>query len=141
MSDQLPAPYGSLNQPVNATSTQLKVNTSPSQGAVLATPTVFPFVIVVGSERMEVQSIQGSTWTVLRAQGNTQGSNHSGGALVMSTPLPVLTSTAPSTLADGVTVISPSPYNVGDQAQMCVVTTDTANPTIIDIGDGWVLGR
>jgi hypothetical protein len=58
----------------------------------------------------------------------------------MSNPLPLLTSIAPSILANGQPV-TPSPYTIGDQAQVCVISTATTNPTLIDIGDAWSLGR
>jgi hypothetical protein len=130
----LPAPYGVLSNNANLSTGTIKVNTSP-QNAVLPTPTP-EFDIVIGTERMRVKAIQGSTWTVDRQTGLTTPSTHPAGAKVMSTPLPLLPA--------GV----PAPYIEGKQAQMCVVgsptpVTPATNPpmwstTIIDLSDGWV---
>jgi hypothetical protein len=156
----LPQPYGVVSTSANQNTLTIKVNTSP-QNAVLPTPTSFPFDIVIGTERMSVTGIQGSTWTVdgnpTRAKGGTSPSSHPAGAKVMSTPLPLLPTTTPfqATLADGVTPVTFPPnkgYLPGNQAQMCIVGAPTpvppANPsdpptgewstTIIDIGDGWI---
>jgi hypothetical protein len=159
-SGQLPAPYGSLSQVATASATQIKVNTSAPAGAVLPVPQV-PFPIIIGSERMRVDSIQGTTWLVTRvsvdvtATGNTEQVRHPAGALVMSTPLPLLStsaSVAATFMANGVVVTHdpplPSPYVVYDQAQMCIVPgypiAQDFDPTttwlirFLDIGDGWV---
>jgi hypothetical protein len=160
ISDQLPAPYGALSQVASATATQIKVSTSPPSGAVLPVPPV-PFSIIIGRERMRVDAIQGTTWTVTRnfnganaeVVGNTDPVKHSAGAKVMSTPLPLLDAdhVAATFVQNGVTVTFdppvPSPYAINDQAQMCIVPgwpvaiDDPATPWSIkffDIGDGWV---
>lgn len=147
LSGQLPAPYGVLQQSASATDTQLKVNTSPQRGAVLPQPTTFPTPIVIGSERMNLLAIGGSTWTVERAQGNTAADTHSPGSSVMSTPLSLLLNPpATGTLANGQTVTSP--YALNDVARMCIVAgSPFANgdgsytSTFIDINDGWVTIR
>jgi len=84
-----------------------------------------PFPIVIGTERMDVRGIAGSTWTVARHQGNTTAAAHSTSDPVMSTPLPLLPIVA-------------KPYTSAEQAQMCVVSVSGNSVTLIDIGDGWV---
>ena len=152
----LPAPYGVLSNNVSANATQIKVNTSP-QNVVLPTPSG-EFDIVIGGERMHVVSVQGSTWNVLRRQGGTglPATGYQAGKRVMSTPLPILSTTDAATLADRTSVTPPvgrttpypydlPPLGVGLQAQMCIVgspvldqETNTWSSTIIDIIDGWV---
>jgi hypothetical protein len=151
----LPAPYGVLSANANINANTIKVNTSP-QNAVLPTPST-PFDIVIGTERMRVTVVQGTTWTVTRPTGGTSGAPHSSGSKVMSTPLPLLPDapvppTAPfkATLADGTVLDAPTysaapfPYTFGKQAQMCVVGTPSPNgdgtysTTIMDLSDGWV---
>jgi hypothetical protein len=150
----MPTPYGSLSQPVDAslTSTQLKVNTSPNKGGVLPVPPT-PCPITIGTERMQVMAISGTTWTVARGQGKADNSDagpHAAGALVVSTPLPLLADISPSTLADGTTVVDPSPYHLNDQAQVCILAAPAPVPdsdpaqwtvNIIDIGDAWGVPR
>jgi len=144
----LPKPYGVVSNSANSNTTRIKVDTS-SPNAVLPTPAA-PFDIVIGTERMRVTSVQNSNWTVVRATGNTSADSHPTGAKVMSTPLPLLPTTAfQATLADG-TLVNPAPfpYVTGQQAQMCIASGPTpvvpaTNPptwstTIIDIGDAWV---
>jgi hypothetical protein len=152
----LPAPYGALSANANINTSTIKVNTSP-QNAVLPTPSATPFDIVIGTERMQVTAIQGTTWTVTRPTGGTPASSHSSGSKVMSTPLPLLPDapippTAPfkATLADGTVLDAPTyaaaplPYAFGKQAQMCIVGSPSLNSDgtystkIIDQSDGWV---
>jgi len=146
----LPQPYGVLSNNANLNTTTIKVNTSP-QNAVLPTPTPPPpFDIVIGTERMQVTLVQGSTWTVVRSTGGTSASTHSATAKVMSTPLPLLppdTVFFQATLADGTLLNpAPSPYTSGKQAQMCIVGSptplgtipETWSTTIMDFSDGWV---
>ena len=141
----LPAPYGSLNSPLSAPSTTVKISTSTGSFPSL------PFPIVIGTERMQVIAFSSNGWTVA---SRPNGVSHPKNALVMSTPLPQLTGPITTTLADGITVIPPhdasnpasSPYQVGMQAQICKVmsrTTDTNVPFVeyIDIGDAWGLGK
>src|SRR4029079_19079333 len=71
----LPAPYGVLSANANINANTIKVNTSP-QNAVLPTPST-PFDIVIGTERMRVTVVQGTTWTVTRPTGGTSGAPHS----------------------------------------------------------------
>jgi hypothetical protein len=153
LSGQLPAPYGSLSQSVTATADRIRVDTSTPAGSVIPVPVPFaPFPIVIGAERMEVTGIQNANWSVTR----TSGVRHPAGALVMSTPLPVLNNTDDlnATLADDSPVTNiPPPYLVGDQAQACIVGSPllipgdpNAEPPIpdtwllkfLDIGDAWV---
>lgn len=145
--DPLPRPFGILTTSANQNTTSLKVNTSP-QNAVLPTPAA-PFDIVIGTERMRVTNVQGTTWTVdgtPRAKGGTSASSHPAGAKVMSTPLPLLPASGiQATLADGTPLTpAPSPYAFGNQAQMCIVGDPIDNhdgtwsTTVIDLSDGFV---
>jgi len=131
----LPAPYGTLTAAINdTTQTSITVNAT-------ATLPGTPFPIVIGTERMQVSAVSGSTWTVARGQGGTTAATHFANAPVMSTPLPLI----PNDLA------FIAPYAVGAQAQMCIASRGwvssgldpSGNPvveyftTVIDIGDGW----
>jgi hypothetical protein len=118
-----------------------------------------PFDIVIGTERLTVTDVvsddgpggdlsdpddadeaagaeEGSeqeTWTVTRAVLGTTAAAHSGGVLVMSTPLPPITVALPPG----------SPYTAGTQALMCIADRFSEGSghatTIIDIGgDGGV---
>jgi len=147
----LPAPYGNLQQNIGASDTQIRVTVPPSPLPTYGNPPVayptstFPaagaFPIVIGTERMLVSAISGTsspyTLTVTRGNGATPPAPHNVADYVMSTPLPV----DPGT-------------NV--QVPMCIVNNGWmsagANPvtgipqvrwftTVFDIGDGWVLGR
>jgi hypothetical protein len=137
----LPTPYGTLTSDVLATDTTIRVNTtipSGSQGAV-AHPGV-PFDILVGpepnAERMTV-TVQGGPpgneiWRVTRGVANVgPATSHPQGALAMSEPLPIMTSTQG---IDG-------QYAAGNQAQMCIksqeVVTGGHRTTYIAIGDPW----
>jgi len=140
----LPQPYGVLSQNANQNTTSIKVNTSP-QNAVLPTPAA-PFDIVIGTERMRVTAISGTTWTVVRNTGGTPAASHSSGAKVMSTPLPLLPDGGfQAALADDTLLTpAPSPYTYGYQARMCIVGSPLDNgdgtwsTTIMDFSDGWV---
>jgi hypothetical protein len=146
--DPLPRPYGVLSNNANQNTATLKVNTSP-QNAVLPTPAV-PFDIVIGTERMQVTDVQGSTWTVVRPTGLTTAATHPAGAKLMSTPLPLLPDSGfAARVFDGTvggTLLSPAPfpYAFGGQARMCIVGSPldngdgTTSWTIMDLSDGWV---
>jgi hypothetical protein len=133
MPNNLPAPYGTLAQDVNSSKNKIQVN-------VTSAPTIpVPFPIVIGTERMLVTNTGTNNWSVQRGQGGTHPAPHSATARIMSTPLPLLT--GPFTTAQ-----NHAGYIVGYQAQMCITSP---NPTswpsltydIIDIGDGWGLGK
>jgi hypothetical protein len=145
LSAVLPTPYGSLSAAVKSlTDKNLKVDTS---GGALLLPTPFPsggFPIVIGTERMQVTAISGSTgtWTVVRATGGTTAATHAIGSPVTSSPLPILPGVSPFDSTSLPT--PPAPYSAGNQAQLCVagMGTDSGFPFIkyFDIGDGWVGG-
>jgi len=136
----LPAPYGKLSANLKANDKSFKIDTSQ---AVVQPPNPLPvngFPIVIGTERMQVTKITTNTWTVTRGQGGTGAQPHSQNDQVMSTPLPLLAANAPA------------PYQTNPpgqqlQAQMCVAqqSAPTAGGItsvwMIDIGDGWTLGR
>jgi hypothetical protein len=142
LSAQLPAPIATLDTSISKTASQMKVT------PVGTVPTV-PFDVVMGTERMTVTSTQGGgPWRITRGVGGTNAAGHSAGAFVMSTPLPIFLTTPVSTLANG-SVVAPasSPYQVGDQAQVCKTgdtvhntTDDTYTTPLIDIGDAYVRG-
>jgi hypothetical protein len=141
----LPAPYGTL------------VSDNGSDIIVSVTAPSLPsgqFPILVESERMEVQAVTATQTTgvydfaVLRHQGNTTQVTHTGTNIsVMSTPLPII--------PNDPTVSLPTPYQVGDQARMCVaehswipVGQDGSGnllvqyfTTVFDTGDGFVTIR
>ena len=135
LSPGLPAPYGTLTAAINdTTQTSITVNAT-------ATLPGTPFPIVIGTERLQVSAVSGSTWTVARGQGGTTAATHFANAPVMSTPLPLIPND-PAFIA---------PYAVGAQAHMCIASRGwvssgldaSGNPvveyftTVIDIGDGW----
>ena len=88
---------------------------------------------------------------VSRQSGGTPLEQHDLGALVMSSPLPLLITPSGGWTADQVA----AGYAAGLQAQMCVLETGWASggsdvsglplvydfATVIDIGDGWVLPK
>ena len=132
----LPAPLGKLTANIDGLSTTLKAAFTPPRPS-------FPFPIVVGTERMNVTGPGPNvfSWVVQRGALLTAPASHLQGAFMMSTPLPAIPAGAPS------------PYVVGGQAQMCVVDGTVEyhqgeggpvfrySKQVIDIGDGWVLGR
>lgn len=135
LSQNLPAPYGSLVAGITATSTQIQVDTSTPSTGRIAVPKKPPFPIVIGTERMLVTKAPGNNiWTVVRAQGGISPAMHQATNFVMSTPLPLLPAGAAT------------PYTPGFQAQMCVAAPPTLNSggfwttLFIDIGDGYVKG-
>jgi len=79
----------------------------------------------------KVQTSNG-TLTVTRHVGGTSATAHDAGDDVMSTPLPLLNGYS---FTQAQTQVG---YANGRQAQMCIVTGDTASTTVIDIGDGWI---
>jgi hypothetical protein len=101
---------------------------------------------VIGTERMMVQSVSGTTFTLVtgsRGAGGTTAAAHGTGAPVMSTPLPIDNNPymAPPAPAN-----TPNPY-LGKQAQMCIQMEGFMSyspgmvqfmTNIFDIGDGWV---
>lgn len=138
-STNLPSPYGTLNNSISKTATQIKVNAT-------RTPPATPFDMVIGLERMTVTSIQGGgPWRVTRAVGGTAGANHPASAFAMSTPLPILQTTPAAVLGNGTVVpAASSPYQAGEQAQVCKLqdTIDNGDGTwttpLIDIGDAYM---
>jgi hypothetical protein len=138
LSPNLPAPYGTLATAggINASATTFTVSTT----AVLPSGVKFP--IVIGTERMQVESVSGAaspyTLNVTRGTGGTAADSHAFGDRVMSTPLPIYPATD---------LVYPN-----KQARVCVVEhgftaagTDADGTglvgyftTVIDIGDGWV---
>ena len=142
-----PQSYGTLSASVKTNDKFIYVDTSSGQVTV---PSPFPsggFPIIVGTERMQVTKINTNKWTVSRAQGGTSPTAPGVGAPVMSTPLPLLTSAQFSTDSATKNAQLAAGYFVGQQAQMCrtAISHDNGNGTwstwIMDIGDGWVLGR
>jgi hypothetical protein len=144
----LPAPYGTLSAAIGTSTGPISI-TAMSGGAVLPT-TTSTFPIVIGTERMTIQydATLGTFAMLTRGEGGTGPAvTHAAGALVMSTPLPLIPNIAPFN-AFGPT----SPYFPGNQAQMCVLeygwqsggVNANGEPlvfdfaTVIDIGDGWV---
>lgn len=132
MPNNLPAPYGTLAQDVNANKTKIQV-------AVMTAPSMsLPFPIVIGTERMQVTAIGTNFWTVQRGQGGTSAAPHTAGSYVMSTARPLLT--GPFDLAQ-----SSAGYVVGNEAHGCVASPDpslwpSATYDVIDIGDIWSKG-
>ncbi len=137
LSNNLPAPYASLNADLTSNANKLKVTLS--QGVTYA-PLVasLPFPIVLGVERLQVTAINTSSgqWTVDRGTGGTNRSQHFAGDLVMSTPLPILPGTdlfgAPLPSVNGT-----ANYTNGKHAQMCIFQ-DSGVLWFIDIGDGYI---
>jgi hypothetical protein len=116
-SESLPATLTTLSVPLSNAGGSGQTMTVTSTPAGLTAP----FAVVVGTERMLVTAISGNSWTVNR--GDTQGTavaGHSAGALVMSTPLPLLTSWAVSTVGTLPVGVTSNPYVAGKPAHMCV---------------------
>jgi hypothetical protein len=142
-----PKSYGALTASVKTSDKFIYVDTSTGQVAV---PSPFPsngFPIVVGTERMQVTKINTNKWTVSRAQGGTSPTTPGIGAPVMNTPLPLLADAQFSTDTGTRNAQLAAGYFVGQQAQMCraALSHDNQDGTwstwVMDIGDGWVLGR
>jgi len=177
VSTDLPAPYGMLDADVAAsargTTSTITVDVPPIApggyptsafpppgDSTLATPTLAPFPIVIGTERMRVITLAQAdtshyTLTVVRGDGGTQPAAHlridasnmtiynpTGQTYVMSTPLPI--------------DANPASPNFNVQVPMCVINqgwmATSSNPvtgiprvryftTVYDIGDGWVTFR
>jgi len=142
LSSLRPMQYAALSADINNSVTGFTVTiTGP------ATVPAAPFPIVVGTERMQVNSTgtDGLTWTVTRG---TQGgplptaTSHTAGAKVMSTPLPI----APA----GYVSVSDPPGGTdwsGRVTPMCIwdeVWTSVGaglvhkTTSVFDIGDGWM---
>jgi hypothetical protein len=146
----LPRPYGSVkpNGGINSSSTTLKVDTSTG---TVAAPTAPPsFDIIVGGpnfERMTVLSTGSgnSGWTVTRGVGGTTGVSHPQGAMVMTTPLPIMpANNGGCTDYQNGSITCPPKYGSTYQAQMClpVAVPNTAvgfpgDVWFLDIGDAW----
>ena len=140
----LPAPYATLQSNISATQLSFNVVVPPTvptytdsndhttKNYPTATVPPVPFWVVVGTERMLITGVSGSTWSVTTR--GTNAAEHDAPAYVMSTPLPI----------DPVTQL---------QVPMCVVNHGWMaagfNPvtgvaqiryftTVFDIGDGWV---
>ncbi len=168
LSGKLPAPYGTLSAAidVNATSiTIIGVAAVPVTGAPAVPATPFPIVIPsqvnpIKTERLTATVLTSQspatsagyagtytlTYTVTRG-GATEGfsalTSHAAGAMVVSTPLPIIPNDATS---------FPPPYTVLRQANMCIAehgwnafaigasgnTQLLYFTTVIDLGDGWV---
>ena len=121
-----PVPYGVLQTRLDAISTTVKVDTGGAPP-----PTTIPeggFPIVIGGERMQVIAIASNGWTV---EARSSGVSHPKYALVMSSPLPLLTAA----------VVVP-PYEVGKPAQVCGASggpdADLTSTKFIDNSDAWV---
>jgi len=173
-STELPAPYGMLDADVaisgSGTTSTITVDVPPIAPAgyptstfpppgdsTLATPTLAPFPIVIGTERMKVIKLAQTDashymLTVVRGDGGTQPAAHvkidasnttiynpTGQSYVMSTPLPIDS--------------NPASPNFNMQVPVCVVNhgwmAAGPNPvtgipqvryftTVYDIGDAWV---
>ena len=147
LTQDLPAPYGTLDTAIVATDTSLTIN-----GVAAIPGASFPIVIInsddpTKTERMTAvypeMGFTGTgpfnvTYTVTRGTA-TEGAvpadkaPHAASALVMSTPLPILPAVLPGT-------VSP-PYVASTQVQMCIADqtpgTGTHSTTFISIGDPW----
>jgi hypothetical protein len=169
-STELPAPYGMLDADIGPSASTITVDVPPIAPAgyptsawpppgdsTLATPTLAPFPIVIGTERIKVIKLAQTdashyTLTVVRGDGGTQAAAHvridasnttiynpTGQTYVMSTPLPI--------------DLNPASANFNVQVPMCVINhgwmAAGPNPvtgipqiryftTVYDIGDGWV---
>lgn len=96
ISPNLPAPYAQLTSDIGTatagTSQNISVTIPPAvpTGFPTATvPSTTPFAIDIGTERMLVTAVSGSTWTVTRGDGGTSPAAHLANGYVMSTPLPL----------------------------------------------------
>jgi trimeric autotransporter adhesin len=135
LSPNLPASYGTVTASVGQSDTTISAS-------LAGTPSSLPFPIVIGTERMSVTGVSGSTFTVSRGDGGTGATSHPAGAAVMSTPLPIDNN---PTMAPP-NASTPNPY-LGKQAHMCIQFEGfmTVSPgfvqfktNIFDIGDGLV---
>jgi hypothetical protein len=138
----LPTPYGTLLS--DDGSTTLHVDTTT--GGVASVPTT-SFDVFIQDERLTVSVVDDTNpaneiWTIsARNVGGVSGTvpHVLANLLVMSEPLPILTSTVLSTPP----LQQSGKYVAGDQAQMCISDqfydseSDTHTTTFIDIGDGW----
>ena len=168
--DVLPAPYGTLLEPVAETDTTISVDTSSPSGAHgTITHPELPFDIMIGTERMTVNQIVsengdydndpndpneenegeggGTYWVVTRAvlDGDAHAAGaYSAGQIVMSTPLPYLPANTGLPYADPLHGFPVEGKFV--QAQMCVAARNNLEggghaTTFIDIGsDGHIAG-
>ena len=147
VSPDLPAPYAQLAAGIGTAlagaSQQISVTIPPSIPMGFppppTVPTTAPFPIVIGTERMLVTAVSGSTWTVTRGDGGTAPAGapaHSANDYVMSTPLP-LDSTG---VQVPVCVQSHAWQSVGfDPATGLAQIRYTTR--VFDIGDAWILNR
>jgi len=140
ISPDLPEPYAqlasSIGTAVAGTSQNISVTlppTVPSGFPIAQVPAATPFPMVMGTERMLVTLVNGTTWTVTRGDGGTTPAPHLANDYVMSTPLP-LDST-------GVQV----PMCVQSHAWQAVgfdpirkLAQIRYTTRVFDIGDGWV---
>lgn len=145
LTDKMPAPYGTLFNPLDTTSIFVTMTTSN------VTLPATPFPIQIGNERLKVTSKSAASGTgtvmltVVRGDAGTPVSSHIASAPVASNPLPIDPNPF---LPNGVS----NPY-VGRQDQMCVATQGFTpvgiNPLtgktqirwwslIFDVGDGWI---
>jgi len=132
--DTLPTCVGTLTSAIDSTTTSIGV-TGTSACPVPASTTV-PFAVTIGSERMKVTAIVGSTWTVVRGDGATTAATHTTTAKVASNPLPLdddgkqmqMCIKSESWKAVGVDYCSPTSSSL---CSLIEVTT-----TVFDLGDG-----
>ena len=145
--DFLPVQYGAL-------ASDDTLSTTISVTASIAIPTA-PFAITIGSERLIVTAVAGTSWTVVRGDGSTPTptTGKSAGTPVMSNPLPVYYPNGisqPSVqmgmcIADeGFTIVPPGandcPTSTTSNPSVTPPTKPTAcaavTTTLYDIGDG-----
>jgi hypothetical protein len=131
---------GSLPERLTTLGAQIASTTATSivVASVATTPPV-PFPVVIGNERMLVTTVSGTTWTVTRGNGSTTPATHLAGDSVMSTPLPLDTTSGKvmpaCVLAETWETVPPgapdcgTPDALGPRA--CVLPTTV----FIDIGD------
>jgi hypothetical protein len=136
LASALPQQLGTLAGDVNGSKKLLKVDASV---AASAPPN---FEIVIGTEMMLVTNISSGNWTVTRGYGNTTATGHSATDPVMYSPLPIIPNAPPFN-----TTFAHTGYAPNNHAHMCYTlfgtnpVTGTKFTDVIDIGDGWVLGR
>jgi hypothetical protein len=131
------------------------IGATPGSPTSAATERMTALSVVPGSQTPSTTASYTGTYTItfnVRRGTVTEGGatpvGHAAGSQVMSTPLPIIPN-------DSVSFPANKPYVIGKQANMCIAehgfdafTLDAnANTqvmyftTVIDIGDGWVLGR
>ena len=153
----LPAPYGTLDAAIIATDTSITIDgvaADPLTGNALVPPTPFPVVIIDSNDATKTERLTATlltlqvpvpqppgyagtyalTYNVTRGtatEGDPLNANkapHAAGALVMSTPLPIMGASD-----QGVN----NEYKANTQAQMCIAEQGLNFTRFFDIGDGW----